>query len=144
MSTQMTIYSCEIYFLICQIMLAEKDATSYLMKNAALGPLTLIRLARWHRDGIVLAILYLLPCLWIGYQSGGWKSIALISSGATLIRLAVYDIAFNKYAGLELYYFGSTPKADGFFAKIFGSQGAVRKSLVFSALLITLQFLIHG
>jgi hypothetical protein len=138
----MTIYGCEIFFLITQLVLAGKDATSFRMKNAAMDPLTMIRLNRWHRDGIILAILYLLPCLWLGYSNGEWKSVGLISSGAILIRLTVYDIAFNKYAGLELYYFGSTPKADGIFAKIFGYQGAVRKSLAFGILLIIFQFIL--
>lgn len=144
MSLRLTISFCEIYFMICQFVQVGKDASSYLLKDTKLGPLTLIRLNRWHRDGVIQALLSFLPCAVACYILYGWKGLGLIAAGAALIRLSFYDISFNKWANLDLGFLGTTPKADAVFIAIFGTMGAVRKAIVFTAMLITLQLIIRG
>ncbi len=126
----------QVYLLICTLFLAGKDASSYLLKDKSLnGDLVMQRIRRWHRDGVVLNILYILPLLFL---VNPW----LIPIYAILIRLAFYDFAFNNWALLDLRYIGSTAKVDQFFVKIFGQYGAIRKSIVFLAVLILLNILL--
>jgi len=70
------------------------------------------------------------PALW-------WK--VLVS--AALVRLSLFDLAFNKWAGLSIHYLGGTARFDKIAARIFGINGAVLKSSVFLALLIALNVL---
>lgn len=134
------IWICEVYFVICQLFQVGKDASSYLLKDARLGLFTLTRISRWHRDGVILAFLSFLPCAVACYLKSGWAGLGLISACTFLIRMSFYDISFNKWANLQLGYFGTTPKTDSVFISIFGINGAVRKALVFTVMLITLQF----
>lgn len=138
------IWICEVYFLICQSFQVGKDATSYLLKDATLNPLTLARLKRWHRDGVIQAVLSFLPCAIACFLKDGWMGLGLISACVFLIRMSFYDISFNKWAGLDLGFFGTTPKADSVFIFFFGVQGAVRKALTFAIALITIQFFLRG
>lgn len=126
----------QIYILVCILFLAGKDASSYKLKDKNnIGPLTDKRIKRWHRDGVALWLLITLAPVY--YQHLYW--IMLYS---LLIRLSVFDLAFNYWAGLPYKYLGSTALADKLFSKIFGLQGAVKKSLFFLAILITLNILI--
>lgn len=134
------IWICEVYFLVCQSFQVGKDASSYLLKDARLGLFTLTRISRWHRDGVILALLSFLPCAVACFLKSGWAGLGLISACAFLIRMSFYDISFNKWSNLQLGYFGTTPKADSIFISVFGINGAVRKALVFTVLLITIQF----
>lgn len=138
------IWICEIYFLICQSFQVGKDATSYRMKDKQMDPLTTNRLKRWHRDGVIQAFLSFLPCAFACFLKGGWPGLGLISACVFLIRMSFYDISFNKWAGLDLGFFGTTPKSDALFIWAFGTNGAVRKALAFTVALIIIQFLIHG
>jgi len=100
----------EIYVLVCTLFLAGKDATSYLLKDTL----------------IIIPIIYLRPELhWIILYT-------------VLIRLAIFDIAFNKWAGLDYRFLGSTAFTDKFFIKIFGTYGAVKKSIFFLVVLLIL------
>jgi len=51
----------EVLLIIAILFLAGKDASSYLLKDKDNNgdELTLKRIQRWHRDGIVLYLLYL-------------------------------------------------------------------------------------
>lgn len=140
LSLARVIWICEIYFFVCQSFQVGKDASSYLLKDARLGLFTLTRISRWHRDGVILAFLSFLPCAAACFMKGGWIGLGLISACTFLIRMSFYDISFNKWANLQLGYFGTTPKADAIFIWAFGINGAVRKAFVFTALLITIQF----
>lgn len=128
----------QIYVLICILFLAGKDASSYLLKDH-IRPFSDIqknRIERWHRDGvalnalIVIPIVYLRPDLWF------------IIIYTVLIRLCVFDIAFNKWSSLNYRYLGSTAIVDKFFVKIFGQYGAVKKSIFFLILLILLNIFV--
>jgi hypothetical protein len=125
----------EIYLIICILFLAGKDASSYLLKDKLRSDNTidLNRIKRWHRDGVVLNILFLIPLLFL------IKWYILIY--AFLIRLSFFDIAFNKWSGLNPYFLGSTSLVDKIFIKIFGKNGAIKKSLFFFAILIILNIL---
>ena len=112
-------------------LLAGKDATSYLMKsNNSTSDINLIRIKRWHRDGM------LIHAIFIAIMT--WASHAYIETPIQqlLIRLAIFDILFNKYANLDIHYLGSTAWFDKLFVKIFGVNGAIEKSAVFLILLI--------
>lgn len=122
----------QIYVLICILLLASKDAHSYLLKdkdNVETDQTRLI-IKRWHRDGVALNALIIVPLVYLRPE----LSMIILYGG--LIRLAVFDLAFNKWAGLNYKFLGSTAWFDQQFSKIFGSDGAVRKSIFFAGVLI--------
>lgn len=122
-------YICQLYLLICILFLAGKDATSYRLKdhNRPAGSLQSNRIKRWHRDGVVLWVLYTLP---VAYFVSGWMLLYSV-----LIRGSVFDIGFNRWSGLDITYLGGSSWWDKFFVKIFGQHGALWKSLAFIVLL---------
>lgn len=126
----------QLYIVIVTLLLAGKDATSFLLKerNDIANSLYYKRIDRWHRDGVSLFILLILP---LCYFISGWLALY-----GLLIRLAFFDIAFNKWAGLHTNFLGSTSIFDKIFSSIFGNRGAVKKSLFFLAILIALNILI--
>ncbi len=124
----MELILAQIYLIICTLFLAGKDASSYLLKNKIGDSLTLNRIKRWHRDGVILNILFILPLLFLVNLE--------ILVFALLIRLSVFDLAFNKWSGLDIKFLGSTSKVDQFFVWMFGEYGAIRKSLGFLLILI--------
>lgn len=133
----MTLILAQIYVLVCILFLAGKDASSYLLKDK-ISPVTdlqLKRIQRWHRDGVALNALVIVPIVYLRPE------LYMIIPYTALIRLAVFDIAFNKWSGLDYRYLGSTAWADKIFSKIFGKYGAVKKSLVFLAILVILNFI---
>lgn len=125
-------YIAIIYLLIFKLFLAGKDASSYQLKDkSAYGELTTTRIKRWHRDGVALDVLGTLPFAYI--LGPAWWQVILIS---LLLRLSVFDIAFNKWASLNIHYLGSTAWADRLFVKVFGINGAIKKSLFFAITII--------
>lgn len=110
--------------IIYKLFLAGKDSSSYLLRDKAnVTDITLNRIKRWHRDGVILDLLFtgaLVPTF-------GWWVILQ----SLLVRLSVFDVAFNHWSGLNINYLGSTAATDKFFVKIFGINGAVKKSLIF-------------
>lgn len=130
------IYAFQAYLIVCVLFLAGKDADSYLLKAKQDDSLSAGRVKRWHRDGSILYILYILamiarqPALW-------WKILA----AAALIRLSLFDLGFNKWASLPIAYLGGTAWADRLFVRVFGVQGAVRKSIAFFVLWVGLNIL---
>lgn len=123
----------QIYMLVCILLLAGKDATSYKLKdkNADDEVLERKRIIRWHRDGAILNALFVIPFLY--FDPPNWHIYIFCT---IILRLIVYDISFNYWAGLQPEYLGSTAWWDKQFIKIFGENGAIKKSLVFSGLLI--------
>lgn len=118
--------------LIFKLLLAGKDATSYLLKDKnAEGELTAKRIDRWHRDGVIIDFLYTLAVS--DTFGNNWWQIFLISF---LLRISIYDLAFNYWAKLEIGYVGGTARTDKVFVKIFDKDGAVTKSIFFFALFI--------
>ena len=127
----------QVYLLIGKLFLAAKDSSSYLLKDKqSSGIITKNRIKRWHRDGVILDILFTLPICYI-YKDSWWQ--ILISS--LILRLCLFDLAFNKWAGLDITFLGSTAFTDKLFVKIFGLNGAIKKSLFFAVLLILLDIL---
>jgi hypothetical protein len=128
----------EIYVLVCILFLAGKDASSYLLKdhNRPQNSLDTKRIQRWHRDGVALNALVIMPIVYLRPE------LYWIIPYTLLIRLAVFDIAFNKWASLDYKYLGSTAWADKFFSKIFGQYGAVKKSIFFAIVLIALNIFV--
>lgn len=115
------------------VLLAGKDATSYLLRGA-ITPyegVTKSRLDRWHRDGVLIHALFVGVLAW---ATGLWITIPV---QALLLRLGFYDLAFNKFASLPITYIGSTSVIDRIFLKVFGNNGALEKSLTFLLILIT-------
>jgi len=124
----------EVFLIIAILYLAGKDATSYLLKSKVDNDLTNIRVKRWHRDGVILYLLYIIPLVFLVKY---W----LILVYALLISLAIFDIAFNYWAGLNPRFLGSTSKIDQFFVKIFGQEGAIKKSAIFLIILLLLNLI---
>lgn len=129
----------QIILLITTICLAGKDADSYRLKdkNAPLDTLENKRIQRWHRDGVILNALTILP--FITTDPNNWYKYILYG---LLIRLSVFDIFFNKWAGLPYKFLGSTALVDKLLIKIFGKAGAIKKSLFFLAVLLILNLVI--
>lgn len=127
----------EIYVLICTLFLAGKDATSYLLKdhNRPTNTLDLKRIERWHRDGVALNALIIMPIVYLA------PHLSLIILYTILIRLAFFDLAFNKWSKLDINYLGSTAWADKQFAKIFGQRGALKKSIFFGIIILILNII---
>lgn len=120
-----------------KLLLASKDATSYLLKKNALDDsFTGVRIKRWHRDGVLLDILFTVSLMWNAYLAQNSISFILVQS--LLLRLVLFDIAFNYWADLPYQYLGSTASLDKIFSKIFGKQGAFKKSLFFIVIMIIL------
>ena len=118
--------------LIFKCLLAGKDSTSYLLKDKnAKGELTEKRINRWHRDGVAIDFLYTLSVS-EGFGNNWWQIFVI----SLLLRLSVYDIAFNHWAKLDVCYIGGTAWTDKLFRKIFDEDGAIIKSLVFFSILI--------
>lgn len=134
----MVIVLAQIYVLICLLFLAGKDATSYKLmeKDDPLTELKRKRVRRWHRDGVALNALVIVPIVYLRPE------LSWILLYALLLRLTVFDLAFNYWAGLNIRFLGSTAWADQIFSKIFGQYGAVKKSVFFLALLVLLNFLL--
>lgn len=123
-------YIGQLYLLICILFLAGKDATSYRLKdhNRPAGSLQSNRIKRWHRDGVALWVLCTLP---VAYFVSGWMLLYSV-----LIRGSVFDLGFNKWAGLDIDFLGGSAWWDRFFVKIFGQRGAIKKSIAFIVLLV--------
>lgn len=134
----MAIVLAQIYVLICLLFLAGKDATSYKLmeKDDPLTELKRKRVRRWHRDGVALNALVIVPIVYLRPE------LSWILLYALLLRLAIFDLAFNYWAGLNIRFLGSTAWADQIFSKIFGQYGAVKKSVFFLALLVLFNFLL--
>lgn len=132
------IYLFELYLLTCILFLAGKDADSQQLKDKTDNPQTRGQVNRWHRDGVALFILYLAPLIVWDWRDA-WKIV--LASG--LLRLSVYDLAFNSWASLPITYLGGTAWADRVFVGLFGVNGAVRKSITFLAILIAGNILNH-
>lgn len=126
----------EVLLIIAILFLAGKDASSYLLKDKTSDnqELTLKRIKRWHRDGVILYILYTIPLLFL-------VNPFLILTYALLIRLAIFDIAFNYWSGLDPKFLGSTSKVDQFFVKLLGQDGAIKKSAIFLIILLLLNLI---
>jgi hypothetical protein len=124
--------------LVCILFLAGKDATSYLLKNKNTQDVSLERkrIQRWHRDGVALNALIIVPIVYLRPE------LYWIIFYTVLLRLAVFDLAFNKWAKLNYKFLGSTAWTDQFFSKIFGKYGAVKKSIFFLLVLTILNIFV--
>lgn len=122
----------QLYLLISKLFLAGKDASSYLLKDKrANGELTNNRIKRWHRDGVFLDVLYTLGAAY-NADKNWWKVVI----ASVLIRLSIFNLVFNYWAGLSITELGSTAWFDKKLSKIFGQQGAVKAAIFFFILLI--------
>lgn len=122
------------------MLLAGKDASSYLLKDkTSHTSLAVRRIQRWHRDGVFLYILYILPILSLHLELYWIINIFIC---AILIRLSVFDLAFNYWAELNIRYLGSTSYIDKIFSRILGNNGALYKSLFFILVLIAWNVLV--
>ena len=111
------------------LLLAGKDATSYQLKDKGKDTqLTKKRINRWHRDGVALFIIFVFVL--ILYTGLIWETILL----SLLLRLTLFDPFFNKWSSLSTSHLGSTAFWDKIFVKIFGINGAIKKSIVFGIL----------
>lgn len=128
----------QIFILAFILVLAAKDAYSYLLenKNIVATPEVLNLKDKWHLSGAALFILYAVS---LAIASGFWWELPVL---AILIRLSFYDITFNFFAKLSLAFIGTTAKTDLFLRKIFGKNGAIIKSVIAFILLILFNMLI--
>ena len=129
----------EVMYIICTLLLAGKDADSYLLKNNLSDKLTLNRVSRWHRDGFFLALAIVILCVMVRLDR--WW---VIISTCILIRLSFFDIFYNRWSGLGIDYIGNTAWTDQQLRKIFGSNGAVLKSITFFILLLIFNYIFRG
>lgn len=123
-----------LYLIIATLFLAGKDASSYRMKdkNPKNLDIHLKRISRWHRDGVALNFLFVLPLFYYNDLAFIYFLYALI------IRASFFDPAFNKWAGLPIGFLGSTATFDKLSSKVFGKNGAVKKLIVGTILLLTI------
>jgi len=128
----------QIYVLICTLLLAHKDAMSYLLKDKVANdtPERLSIISKWHRDGVAMNILFVLPVFILS------PALSWIILYALLIRLAFFSVAFNYWSKLNHKFLGTTAWSDKVLRKIFGEQGAVKASLFFLSILIILNFIL--
>lgn len=131
----------QIYLLGGILWSAGHDATTHRMKgpdNSFSGK----RINRWHRDGFFIALCFVIPTVVDFRHLAIYKDWYWCVAAAGLLRLSVFDIAFNKWAGMvTLFYLGGTAWADQKFMKIFGKHGAGWKCLTFFILLVGLNIL---
>jgi hypothetical protein len=128
----------QIYVLICTLLLAHKDAMSYLLKDKN-SPDTAEKLSiisKWHRDGFLMNALFVIPVFALS------PALSWIILYSILIRLAVFDVAFNYWARLDYRHIGTTATTDKFFSKIVGEKGAIKKSLFFLIVTVVLSFVL--
>lgn len=128
----------QIYVFICTLLLAHKDAMSYLLKDKNSPDTTekLSIISKWHRDGVLMNILFVLPVFVLS------PALSWIILYAILIRLAIFSVAFNYWAKLNYKFLGTTAITDKLLRKYFGEQGALKSSLFFLTILISLNFII--
>jgi len=87
----------------------------------------------WHFSG---AFLY-------GFAGGplvmiiSWKLIIAL----LLLRVSIFDIAYNHFAGLPLSHIGTEAFWDRVFRSIFGAKGGIIKAVCFVLILALLNFL---
>ena len=132
------IFLAELYVLICTLLLAHKDAMAYLLKDKN-SPDTAEKLSiikKWHNDGFIMNILFVVPVFVLS------PVLSWIILYALIIRLALFNVAFNYWAKLDYKFLGTTAVTDALLRRYFGEQGAVKASLVFLTLLVILNFII--
>jgi len=123
-------FLCFIILAIFQLFLAHKDAMSYLLKDKSLsGEATKKIIRRWHADGVGIVAIFTIVLYW---ATKTWEVVPSV----LLARLTVYDLAFNKWSKLNIHFLGSTAYWDKIFIKMFGINGAVKKSLFFGAVTV--------
>jgi hypothetical protein len=132
------IYIDQLYLIICTLFLAGKDADSYQLKEKQDNALSATRVKRWHRDGLILAFLYVLPLV-VWQPANAWRIVI----ATILIRLVFFDLPFNHWADLAVTYLGGTAWADKIFVRIFGINGAIKKTITFLILWIGANLLNH-
>jgi len=123
----------QLYILIFLLLLAGHDSSSIRLREHAVDALGVKRIKRWHRDG---AFIYGMFCLQVAQNLSWWLLIP-----AVLIRLAFFDLAINYWTDWNINFIGTTATTDKFFAKIFGKNGAIKKSLFFFLILLLLNIL---
>ena len=126
----------QIYILVFVLVLAYQNATSYLFQDQSSNPPSMKTLNRWHTLNVVLNGIAIVPFLI--YDLSNWWLYLIY---AILIRLSIFDIAFNYFSNLDYRFLGTTAWADRFFAKIFGDKGAVKKGILFLIILIIINIL---
>jgi hypothetical protein len=121
------------------LFLAGKDGASYLLKDRNDGPLTFIRINRWHRDGA--AIHFIATVMQCGYAMQlDWRLFVI----AALVRASVFNVAFNKFAQIKPRgYIGGSAFFDRVFVFIFGRYGAYRQLITFGSLAIIFVYLCY-
>lgn len=134
----MTIYY-EILYIPFTLFLAGKDATSYLLKSRNDDSLSYDRVKRWHRDGFIIALIAAIMCILGDMENWWFLMIAFI-----LERAAFFDLAFNKWANLDIEYLGGTSITDKALVSFFGKNGAVRKSILAFLLLLIFNYIFRG
>lgn len=135
----MTMILAEIYVLVCILFLAGKDATSYLLKDHNRPPTDTDknRVERWHRDGVALNALIIMPIVYLR------PDLYWLILYTVLIRLAFFDLAFNKWSSLKYNFLGSTAWSDKLMIKVFGKYGAIKKAIFFFIVLVALNIFIN-
>lgn len=94
---------------------------------------------KWHRTNFLIYCGVCLSCIFIaGFYENWWKM--LIAS--LLIRVAFFDYFYSRAADLDVRYIGDGLEfLEGIEVKIFGHYGGIKKLIIASLLLITLNAL---
>lgn len=123
-----------------------KDATSDKLKDQGVAsPLVLKRLKRWHLLGslehaIFACSLGALASYCSPFLTIYWVEVPIIN---ILLRIALYDVLFNIFRGLDYRYIGNTAWWDKYiFHPLFKEKGAIKKliaTLILTTILIILK-----
>jgi hypothetical protein len=129
------IYAAQIYMLIVCLNLGYRDGINYRIFGKPVGRYTNVKawLKTWHAQGAGDYLMHAAAVTWVA----GWQLIV----AALLIRVATFDVAYNKGARMPLGHIGTEAFWDRFFSAKFGKDGALLKMLFAIIIIIALNIL---
>jgi hypothetical protein len=125
----------QLYLLLATVVMGARDGINYRVFGKPVGIYANIKkqLKWWHWLGGINYVFVIAPVVWLLE----WKIII----AAMLIRVAFYDVVYNKLAGMVSGHLGTEAGSDKLFARFFGKDGAVNKMWAALLLLIIINLL---
>ena len=132
------IYLLQLSFWMFTLFFAGRDSVSISQKEKEFNELTKQRNKWWHtQGGILYAIFVLTVCCTVWYYDSVWFGLKL-GVAAALTRVILFDPALNHWSGWSITHLGTTAAWDKIFKKLFGKEGAMKKTIAFFILLVIL------
>ena len=132
------IYLFQLSFLVFTLFFAGRDSVSITQKEKESNELTKQRNKWWHTQGGILYVIFVVTvCCTVWYYDSVYFGLKLCFAAA-LIRVIFFDPALNHWSGWSIRYLGTTAGWDKLFVKVFGKEGAMKKTIAFFVLLVVL------